>query len=461
MTPRLSPFLGLVAALSLPLFGLACGEKDDDTGTSDGGTSDGGTSDGGTGDGGGTTGGVECENNICIVSGTLLEDQVWSAEYAWLLRGGVFVGDDENPTTLTIEPGTTVYGESATDGMLVIRRNSRIVADGTADAPIVFTSSKNPGSRARGDWGGLIINGKAPINACAEGKEDCEAFGEGGTGWYGGSDATDDSGVLRYVRVEFAGTLISPDNELNGIAFQAVGSGTTIEYVQVHMNADDGIEFFGGTAQAKYIVTTGIGDDNLDWTDGWQGKLQFMVMQQYDDNGDNGIEADNNGEDNAAEPFSAPTISNLTIIGSPESSSSDLGVLLREGTKGLLSNVIVTGWNEGCIDVDHDQTWSNGAAGDLMLSHSIVWCESENFIVDEDTGSVEDWFLAQDGNQVADPKLADPTNATVPGFAPMSGSPALSGASVPADSFFTQVDFIGAVGADEDWTAGWTTSAPN
>ncbi len=461
MNARLPSLLGLTLALGLPFLGLACGDKDDDTGTGDGGA-DGGTGDGG-GDGGGTTGTVECEDNVCVVSGTILEDQVWSADYAWLLRGGVFIGDDINPTTLTIEPGTTVYGESATDGMLVVRRKSRILADGTKDAPIVFTSSKSPGSRARGDWGGLIINGLGPINACAEGTEgDCEAYGEGGTGWYGGSDPADDSGVLRYVRVEFAGTLISPDNELNGIAFQAVGSGTTIEYVQVHMNSDDGIEFFGGTANAKYLVTTGIGDDNLDWTDGWQGMVQFMVMQQYSDNGDNGVEADNNGEDNAAEPFSAPTISNLTIIGSSASSSSDVGILVREGTQGHLSNVIVTGWNEGCIDVDHDQTWANGAAGDLTLTHSIVWCDTgANFIVDDDAGSVEDWFMSQAGNQVTDPMLGDPTNSSSPDFAPKSGSPALSGASVPTDAFFTPVDFIGAVGPDEDWTAGWTTSAAN
>lgn len=457
MTPRLSLLLPLLTLSSL----LACGDKDETT--ADGGSADGGASDGGTGDGGGdggTTGTVECENNVCIVTGTITEDQVWTSDKAWLLRGGVFIGDDTNPTTLTIEPGTTVYGESATDGMLVIRRNSRILAEGTRDAPIVFTSSKSPGSRARGDWGGLIINGKAPINACAEGGEGCEAFGEGGTGWYGGDDPTDDSGVLRYVRVEFAGTLISPDNELNGIAFQAVGSGTTIEYIQVHMNADDGIEFFGGTAQAKYILLTGIGDDNLDWTDGWQGKLQFLVAKQYDDNGDNGIEADNNAEDNAAEPFSAPTISHVTIIGSPDSSSSDIGMLLREGTKGQLSNVIVTGFNEACLDVDHDQTWANGASGELSLTRSIVWCAT-NYIADGDAGSVESWFLAGTGNQAADPKLTGAYNLTSPSFVPGSGSPALSGGQAPADSFFTAASFIGGVDPSNDWTVGWTTSAAN
>ena len=453
--------MALAASLSLVLFGAACGDKDDDTGTGGGdGGADGGTGDGG-GDGGGTTGEVECEDGVCIVSGTITEDQVWSADYAWLLRGGVFIGDDENQTVLTIEPGTTVYGESATDGMLVIRRASKLMAEGTAAAPIVFTSSKSPGSRARGDWGGLIINGRAPINACSDPEaEDCEAYGEGGTGWYGGNDPEDSSGILQYVRVEFAGTLISPDNELNGIAFQGVGRGTTIEHIQVHMNSDDGVEFFGGTAQAKYLLTTGIGDDNLDWTDGWQGKVQFVVAQQYDDNGDNGIEADNNGEDNAAEPFSSPTISHITLIGSPDSADSDVGMLLREGTKASISNAIVVGWNDACIDIDNDQTWLNADAGDLALDHSVVSCAT-NFTADDDPGSVQDWFTGGTGNTAADPKLADPYNQGAPGFVPGSGSPALSGGSAPSDSFFEAATFIGGVDPSDDWTAGWTTSAAN
>ena len=270
----------------------------------------------------------------CILQGTYIDDLTLTADKAYILRGGVFIGDDETETVLTIEPGTKIYGESATDGMLIIRRGSKIMAEGTADAPIVMTSSKNPGSRARGDWGGLIINGRAPINACDDdaGTEACEAYGEGATGWYGGNQADDNSGVLKYVRIEFAGTLVSPDNELNGIAFQGVGSNTVVDHVQVHMNADDGIEFFGGTVDVKHIVVTGVGDDSLDWTDGWAGSAQYVILHQHDDNGDNGIEADNNGENNDASPRSMPVLSNFTIIGSPESDASDLGILVREGT---------------------------------------------------------------------------------------------------------------------------------
>ncbi|MFT5459556.1 MAG: hypothetical protein ACI9K2_006071, partial [Myxococcota bacterium] len=150
------------------------------------------------------TSGVECDDGVCVLSGTLLEDLTLTADNVYLLRGGVFIGDDQASTVLTIEPGVTIYGESSTDGMLAVTRNSRIEALGTADAPIVFTSSKEVGTRARGDWGGLIINGNAPVNSCGADFEGelCEAFGEGGTGFYGGNDPADNSGTLTYVRVE-------------------------------------------------------------------------------------------------------------------------------------------------------------------------------------------------------------------------------------------------------------------
>ena len=377
-----------IAILStLTLF--ACGDKGD-TGT--GGTDDTGIS------------ALECDDDVCVLSGVITEDLTLTADTAWLLRGGVFVGDDINPTTLTVEPGTIVYGESSTDGMLVVRRNSQILANGAADSPIVFTSSKAPGSRARGDWGGLILNGNAPINVCAGDGEACEAYGEGGTGWYGGDDPTDSSGTLSYVRVEFAGTLISPDNELNGIAFQAVGSGTTIDNIHVHMNADDGVEFFGGTAQATHVIVTGAGDDSLDWTDGWQGSAEYMVLQQYADAGDNGIEADNNGEDNSLEPRSNPSLSKLTIIGVADSETSDLGILLREGTAVSIDDAVVVDFNEGCLDVDHADTYAQFDAGQLQLSNVTLSCATafyDDGDEDDNADTVQAVFDAGSGNEIA------------------------------------------------------------
>ena len=221
-----------------------------------------------------------------ILSGEIAADMTLTADVSYLLRGAVFVADG---ATLTIEAGTTIYGEGATNGALVVARGGRLVADGAPDAPIVFTSDQEVGFRARGDWGGLIINGRAPLNIPGN-----EAEGEGGTGAYGGDDPADDSGVLRYVRVEFAGSELSPDNELNGVAFQGVGSGTVVDSVQVHLSKDDGVEFFGGTVDARRVVCTGIGDDSFDWTEGWTGRGQFWIARQRGDDADQGIEADSN-----------------------------------------------------------------------------------------------------------------------------------------------------------------------
>ena len=168
------------------------------------------------------------------MTGTITSDETFEAANEYVLGEMVFVGNDVDPVTLTIEAGTVIYGESAVLSALVVQRNAKILAEGTATDPIVFTSAKLEGERARGDWGGLILNGNANGNKCDQADLDsCSIEGEVGSGYYGGSDDSDDSGVLKYVRVEFAGNLADPENELNGIAFQGVGSGTTIDYIQV------------------------------------------------------------------------------------------------------------------------------------------------------------------------------------------------------------------------------------
>lgn len=448
----------VLALLSTSFVMTACGgdDDDDDSGSGDDDDDDAGNPDG--------VEGVECEDDLCILTGVITEDYTMKADYQYLLRGGVFIGDDVNETILNIEPGTQVFGESSTGGMLVITRSSKIVAEGTAEAPIVFSSSKNDGDRARGDWGGIIINGRAPINNClVEDTTDfCEAIGEGGTGKFGGTDSADSSGVLKFIRVEFAGRIISPDNELNGISLQGVGSGTEVDNMHVHMNKDDGIEFFGGTANAKHIIVSGAADDMLDWTDGWQGKVQFAVLQQYADAGDNGFEADNNAEDNTAAPRSRPTISNVTLIGAG-GEFSDLGMLLREGTAGNLSNLIVDGFGDGCVQIEHDETFDNaadggGLSGELTLTNSILHCDT---VAVEPEEAADPDFTVDDfvntlnaGNSSADPMINDGNNEGSPDFTLDAGSPALGAGDPPADAFFDDADFIGGVGT-EDWTS-WT-----
>jgi hypothetical protein len=404
--------------------------------------------------------GVLQGREVCALRGKLLNQAfTLTAGQDYVLEGGVYVGDDNKSNAeLYIEPGVKIYGQSGAD-FLVVTRGSKIFAQGTAQAPIVFTSAK-ASQRKRGEWGGLVLNGNAPLNVCKSGV--CEAEGEGNTGKYGGSNPDDNSGVLKYVRVEFAGFPVSPDNELNGITFNAVGRGTEVDFIQVHMNADDGIEFFGGTVGVKHVVLTGNEDDSLDWDYGWQGKAQFVLIQQFEDSADNGFESDNNKNDQAAEPRSMPMISNVTMIGAGTKGS--YGMLLRKGTGALLSNMIITNFAKAGIDIDDNETFRHGGqvtgqtvtAAGLRMENSIVF-NKKNFEVGEKDGSgalivepwlVETWFKAQAGNMTQDPMLV--------GYLPSAQSPAIGAGVTPDDSWFDFVDYIGAF-ADEsdDWAAGW------
>ncbi len=412
--------------------------------------------------------GIICTGDVCTVTGPILEDTTFTADKQWVLVGGVFVGDDSDPsaapTTLTIEPGTTIFGDTASLSFLLITRGSRIVADGTEDAPIVFTSAGDVGARVRGHWGGLVINGQAPVNGCAG--DPCTLQGEAGTGTYGGADVDDDSGVIRYVRIEFPGKLIDDENELNGIALQGVGRGTTVDFVQVHMGADDCIEFFGGTVDAKHVVCTGMGDDNLDWTFGWTGRLQFLVAQQAADAGERGIEADNNEDNFALAPISDPVISHMTLIGNGTAD----GVKLRRGTRASIHNAVIAGFSK-CVDIDDADTFAHGEAGDIVVHNSIFDCndvykvkgdDPETEEDESDPAGVADIFAAilddvSTGNSSAAVAavLIDAENRSAPDFRVKAGGPATTGAVRADTTFFDDVAFVGAVG-DTDWTAGWT-----
>ncbi|MYA98462.1 hypothetical protein F4X90_02100, partial [Candidatus Poribacteria bacterium] len=360
-----------------------------------------------------------------------------SETYEYLLRGAVFVKDG---AILTIEPGVKIYGEQATNGTLIIAQGSKIMAEGTESDPIVMSSDAFEGSRARGQWGGLIINGNAPTNQGV-------TFGEGDTGAFGGNDPTDSSGILRYVRIQYAGIELSPDNELNGISFQGVGSGTIVEHVQVHMNQDDGIEMFGGTVNLKYVLVTGARDDSFDWTDGWTGKGQFWVVQQYGDDADNGLEVDNSSKDNEATPRSAATLYNVTLVGDPSGPESDNGMLIREGAAGMYANFIVTGFNKVGLDINNEATHAQADSGKLVVKNSIFFENGKENFGDEkgDDGFDEAAFATENGNKETDPNLSDPFNKSDPDFTPGASANAVFPAPPPADGFFEPVDFIGGV----------------
>ncbi len=386
----------------------------------------------------------------CMLQGTYTTDLVLTRDHLWLLSGNVFIGgDNKDSATLTIEKGTTVMGDTGRDA-IVVSRGSKIEAVGTAEEPIVFTGRK----QVRGSWGGLILNGNAPINGCSAGV--CEAEGEGSTGMYGGADPDDSSGILQFVRVEYAGFQITPENEYNGIAFQGVGAGTIVQNVETYMTADDGVEFFGGTVNIRNVVVVGAADDSLDWVNGWVGKAQYVLLIQLPDAGNHGIEADNLDKNNDALPRSNPEFSNLTILATQGEQGAECGngILLRRGTGAKFYNSVVGNSKKGCLRINDKRTFENGGTPkdptDLQMKHVTFFGCTPFDEKSEDPWRISDWFYAQEGNTVADPLLK--------GYLPSTGSPLLTGGTyVPDDLFFDAVDFSGAVrDRENDWTKGWT-----
>jgi len=401
-------------------------------------------------------------STINVVSGDITADTTLDADRLHILQGAVFV---RSGATLTIEPGTVVFGDTASKGTLVIAQGGKVNSAGTPDNPVIMTSPAPLGQRQPQDWGGVILNGYAPLNVPGG-----TSSGEGDTGTYGGGatpDPGDDSGTITYTRVEFAGIEFSPDNELNGIAFQGVGSGGTFHHIQVHFNQDDAIEFFGGTAQVKYMLLTAGGDDTLDWTEGWQGKAQFIVGIQNGTRADHIVEADNWETDNNAEPRANSQIYNATFVGAGDTGDQgDDALKLRRGTAGQFYNWVVYGAREHGIDVDDDATAAQVASGALRLAYSVVngngsWTGKSNL----EDGDATTLFTNGPMNRDVDPMLASPFYYLVPDVAPLAGSPLLDAGYVkspPGDGFFEPVDFAGAVGPGHNWTLeGWTIWSKN
>lgn len=397
----------------------------------------------------------------CVISGgEYTEDLHLTNDTTWVLNGAVFIGEKDNANNtnaIFIEPGTRIIGVD--QSLLGISRGARIFAEGVPHAPIVMTGVNTasdpvtPGSS--GDWGGLTINGKAPINTC-DTIGQCSALGEGESGPYGGDDENDSSGVLRYTRVQFAGILFTDENELNGIAFQGVGRGTVVENVQIHANADDGVEFFGGTVNARNLVLTDIEDDSVDWTQGYRGRLQNILVMQAGNveiGADRGIEADNLEANNDAEARAKPWIANATFIGRADTK----GATFRRGTGVNITNSIFTGFGK-CIDIDSSSTFENAGSppgalsGNLTMENTIVNCETSFDEEDGDPWTVQSWFEAQDGNSEENPALE--------GVFPPAGAAYTNGFPLDRekfDSFFQNYDHIGAFsGAKQAWTHGWT-----
>jgi hypothetical protein len=461
---RLSFPLGTLFLLAA----VACGGDDDGGGDDDDDTPD------------------AAESATVEVSDDVDADTTWSADKTYVLKDHIFVTGG----TLTIEAGTTIKGDTASS--LVITQDARIDAQGTASAPIVFTSSKAEGARAPGDWGGVVLLGKAPINVDG-GTEAVEGFPAGTAGTdYGGEDEDHDCGTITFARIEFAGFLLSEDNELNALTLAGCGADTTIDHVQAHLGADDGVEVFGGTVKITHLLVTQPDDDGLDSDFGWTGGAQFVIVQQNGIVGNIGFEWDSNKDEPDNTPRNLPEIWNATLIGSdaePGAAGKLQGAMhIRRGSGAKISNTIVAYFADFAVNVSDFA--SADLAGDELTIDASYFYENANdandgwptgFDVAEDdagkagvcdgdaceddceevvaqTGCFDeaDFFTGVEGLTFGtDPELGDPKNLDAPDFAPGAGAPVLEGGETPPAGFDTDATFIGAIGTD-DWTAGWT-----
>jgi hypothetical protein len=281
---------------------------------------------------------------------TLTSDKVWT------LKGYVYVTDGAK---LIIQPGTTIVSDVAEKGALCIERGSQIIAEGTPTKPIVFTSGRPEGQRSPGDWGGIVILGRAKTNRSSE------PIIEGGIGRpFGGTNDSDNSGVMRYVRIEYAGIAALPNSEINALTLGGVGNGTILENIQTVYANDDAFEFFGGTVNGKNLYAYATADDDFDFDFGYTGTITNGIAKrdpQFVDSGDagNGIECDNDGTGSSAQPYTHPKLFNMILVG-PNTSSAlanhNVGLRFRRSTQFTMKNSIVWGWMKGGLSLESNET---------------------------------------------------------------------------------------------------------
>ena len=290
------------------------------------------------------------------LSGTYNETITLTSDKVWTLKGYVYI---TNGSKLIIQPGTKIISDIAEKGALCIERGAQIIAEGTPSKPIIFTSGKPDGEKSPGDWGGIVILGMAKTNRATE------PTIEGGIGRaYGGTLDNDNSGVLKYVRIEYAGIAAMPNSEINALTLGAVGSGTIIENVQTIYANDDAFEFFGGTVSPRNLYAFATADDDFDFDFGYTGTVTNGVSKrdpQFVDNGDagNGIECDNDGTGSSAQPFTHPKLNGMILIGPFDAASlanHNLGLRWRRATQFTITNSKILGYQKGAFSIESNET---------------------------------------------------------------------------------------------------------
>ena len=401
------------------------------------------------------------------VEGSTATNTTFESSKKYLLKGFVYV---EEGATLTIPAGTIIKGDKVSKGTLIIKRGGKINASGTASNPIVFTSAEAAGSRNPGDWGGLIICGKAPVNL-AGGEGQIEG---GPDALYGGNDAADNSGVLKYVRIEFAGIPFQPNQEINGLTLGGVGNATTVENIQVSFCGDDSYEMFGGTVNLKKIISFKTTDDDLDTDNGYTGKVQFAVVLRdpniADVSGSNAFESDNDAAGSALTPNTKAIFSNISVFGPKQDTSATVnsnfkrGAHLRRNTQTCIYNSLISGYPVGLL-LDGSACEGNATSDALQVRNTIVaTCNAPLTVGSSSTFNVTSWFSTSGfGNSVQfdNSNLTTAPYASTPNFLPLSSSILLSGADFSNSNLsgMEVVSFRGAFGST-DWTSGWANWDP-
>ena len=436
---------------SLSLLALLSGCSDEESTSTE-------TADTGSGDTGSGDTGTPAATEI-TVSSDITADATWASGSIVTLSKLIVV---TNNATLTIEPGVIVKGDNAS--ALVISRGAKLNAAGTAASPIIFTSSKPEGSRASGDWGGVVLLGSATINL-AGGEGNIEGMPAGPASLYGGTDDASSCGSLTYVRIEFAGYVFGTDNELNGLTVGGCGSATELDFIQSHLGKDDGVEMFGGTANIKHLLVTQATDDSLDFDQGWRGNVQFLAIQQSASVGDKAIEGDNLKDVVDSTPRSRPTIFNASVVGSGANAEQG-GLHIRRGAGLILKNSIIANFQAGAVDLDGATVAA--LVGDSTLDFSNIdffGNGADQFPADTNDADFDEAAYFGDaakGFVTVDPQFAS-TSLTAPDFAAGNTAVQSGGATPPAGGFFdTTATYHGAFApTGASWTAGWTSFPTN